>query len=79
MKTFATSSALLIGALVLFVIGMFGGNGGLMMGIFCLWTPLAIFWGYSVGRLRIRFIVENPMQSTPKSSSIRKTRLMEGH
>lgn len=76
MRTLAIASALLFGALVLFIIGMFSGDGGLMMAIFCLWTPLAVFWGFSVGRLRIQLIVENPMIQPSKSEGVRQSRLV---
>jgi hypothetical protein len=58
MKTFAISSALVIGAFILFVVGMFSGDGGLMMAIFCTWTPLIGFWGFSFGRLRLRIVID---------------------
>lgn len=59
MKTFAVSSVLVIGAGILFVVGMFSGNGGLMMAIFCSWTPLVAFWGFSFGRMRLQISVNN--------------------
>jgi len=79
MRTFAIASALLFGALVLFIVGMFSGDGGLMLSIFCLWTPLSIFWGFSVGRLRLRLVVDNPIKDAKQTQlGVRHSRLAKG-
>jgi len=79
MRTFILASMVVCVALILFVVGMFSGDGGLMMGIFCLWTPLVGFWGFSFGRMKIRIVVDDmPTKSVKPSLLEVRKRKVEG-
>lgn len=79
MKTFMIASMVVLGAFVLFVVGMFSGDFGMMMAIFCLWTPLVGFCGFSFGRMKIRIVVDDvPTKLVKPSLLATRKRKVEG-
>lgn len=63
MRLFSIASVALALVIFGFLGGILTGAGGLMMMSFCLWSPAIGFWGFSIGRLRLRLVLDDPRKT----------------